>query len=79
MVILWLSRFLLDAWHVPSRHQSYPLGLNHHVAQHSASTADVAAYLTRVCAIPQVSLFYLALITTIARYYLPVFEPQFGS
>ena len=45
MVILVLSAFLPDAWHEPSRHQSYPLGLNHLVAQHSASTADAAAYL----------------------------------
>ena len=44
MAIPFLSGFLLDAWHVPSRHQSYPLGLNHHGAQHSASTADAAAY-----------------------------------
>ena len=45
MVILALSGFLLDAWHEPSMHQSYPLGLNHHGAQHSASTADATAYL----------------------------------
>ena len=48
MAILFLSGFLLDAWHVPSGHQSYPLGLNHHVAQHSASTADAAAYPAHV-------------------------------
>ena len=44
MVILVLSEFLLDAWHVPSRHQSYPLGLIHLVTQHSTSTVDAAAY-----------------------------------
>ena len=48
MAVLVLSTFLLDAWHVPSRHQSYPLGLDHHDVQHSASTADAAAYLARV-------------------------------
>ena len=48
MAILFLSGFLLDAWHVPSGHLSYLLGLDHHVAQHLASTADVAAYLARV-------------------------------
>ena len=47
MVILVLSTFPLDAWHKPLMHQSYPLGLDHHDAQHSASTADAAAYLTR--------------------------------
>ena len=45
MAILFLSGFLLDAWHVPSGHQSYPLGLNHLLTQHSASTAGAAAYL----------------------------------
>ena len=44
MVILALSEFLLDAWHVPSRHQSYPLGLIHPVTQHSMSAVDAAAY-----------------------------------
>ena len=44
MAILVLSEFLLDAWHVPSRHQSYPLGLIHLVAQHSTSTVDAATY-----------------------------------
>ena len=44
MVILVLSEFLLDAWHVPSRHQSYPPGLVHLVARHSTSTVDAAAY-----------------------------------
>ena len=44
MVILALSEFLLNAWHEPSRHQSYPLGLDHHVAQHSTSTVDATAY-----------------------------------
>ena len=44
MVIPALSEFLLDAWHVPSRHQSYPLGLIHLIAQHSTSTVDAAAY-----------------------------------
>ena len=44
MAILVLSEFLLDAWHVPSRHQSYPLGLIHLVAQHSTSTVGAAAY-----------------------------------
>ena len=44
MVILVLSTFLLNALHVPSRHQSYPLGLIHLVAQHSASTVDAATY-----------------------------------
>ena len=44
MAILVLSEFLLDAWHVPSRHQSYPLGLDHHNVQHSTSTVDAAAY-----------------------------------
>jgi len=47
VVILVLSAFLLDALRVPSRHQSYPLGLDHHDVQHSASTADAAAYLAR--------------------------------
>ena len=45
VVLLVLSAFLPDAWHEPLMHQSYPLGLNHHDAQHSASTADAAAYL----------------------------------
>ena len=45
MVILVLSEFLLDAWHVPSGHQSYPLGLDRHKVRHSASTADAAACL----------------------------------
>ena len=45
MAILILAGFLLDAWHVPLRHQSYPLGLGHHVAQYSASTTNAAAYL----------------------------------
>ena len=45
MAIPFLSAFLLDAWHVPLRHQSYQLGLNHHVAQHSTSTAGAVAYL----------------------------------
>ena len=44
MAILVVSESLLDAWHVPSRHQSYPLGLIHLVAQHSASTVDAATY-----------------------------------
>ena len=44
MAILVLSEFLLDAWHVPSRHQSYPLGLIHLVAQHSTSTVGAAAH-----------------------------------
>ena len=48
MVILFLAGFLLDAWHVPLKHQSYPLGLGHHVVQHSASTTDAAAYLAHV-------------------------------
>ena len=43
MAILILSAFLLDAWHVPSGHQSYPLGLDHLDVQHSASTADAAS------------------------------------
>ena len=47
MVILILSGFPLNAWRVPLRHQSYPLGLGHHLIQHSASTADAAAYLAR--------------------------------
>ena len=47
MAILFLSAFLLDAWHVPSGHQSYPLGLNHLIVQHSASIASAAAYLAR--------------------------------
>ena len=46
MLIPFPSAFLLDAWLVPLRHQSYPLGLGHHVAQHSAFTTDAAAYLT---------------------------------
>ena len=46
MTILILAGFLLDAWHVPSGHQSYPLGLDHLAVQHSASTADAAAYPT---------------------------------
>ena len=45
MAIPFLAGFLLDAWRVPLRHQSYPLGLDHHVTRHSASTADAAAYL----------------------------------
>ena len=44
MVILVLFTFLLDAWHEPLMHQSYPRGLDHHDAQHSVSTADAAAY-----------------------------------
>ena len=44
MAILILAGFLLDAWHMPSGHQSYPLGLGHHIAQHSASAAGAAAY-----------------------------------
>ena len=44
MAILVLSEFLLDAWHVPSRHQSYPLGRIHLIAQHSTSTVGAAAY-----------------------------------
>ena len=48
MVIPFLSESPLDAWHVPSRHQSYPLGLDHLAVQHSASTAGAAAYLTHV-------------------------------
>ena len=47
MVILALSGFPLDAWHVPFRHQSYPLGLNHLVVQHSTSTVGAAACLAR--------------------------------
>ena len=47
MVILILSGFPLDAWHEPSRHQSYPLGLVHLVAQHSTSTVGAAACLAR--------------------------------
>ena len=47
MAILVLSEFLLDAWHVPSRHQSYLLGLIHHDVQHSGSTADAATYPAR--------------------------------
>ena len=45
MAILILSVFPLDAWHMPLRHQSYPLGLGHHIVWHLASTADAAAYL----------------------------------
>ena len=45
MVIPALSEFLLDAWHVPSKYQSYPLGLNHLVVQHSTSTVGAAACL----------------------------------
>ena len=48
MAVLLVARFLLDAWHVPSGHQSYPLGLGHLYAQHSASTTDAAAYLAHV-------------------------------
>ena len=44
MVIPFLSAFLLDAWRVPLRHQSYPLGLIHLIAQHSTSTVGAAAY-----------------------------------
>ena len=44
---MWVSGFLLDAWHVPSGHQSYPLGLDHLYAQRSASATDAAAYLAR--------------------------------
>ena len=44
MVILVLSTFPLDAWHEPSGHQSYPLGLVHLIAQHSTSTVDAIAY-----------------------------------
>ena len=47
MAILILSASSLDAWHVPLKHQSYPLGLGHHVVRYSASTADAAAYLAR--------------------------------
>ena len=47
MAILVLSEFLIDAWHVPSRHQSYPLGLDHHDVQHLATTADAATYPAR--------------------------------
>ena len=43
MAILILSVFLLDAWHVPSGNQSYPLGLGHLAVQHSASTAGAAS------------------------------------
>ena len=43
MAILILAGFLLDAWHVPSGHQSYPLGLDHLAVQHSASTAGAAS------------------------------------
>ena len=45
---MWFFGFLPDSWHEPQGHQSYPLGLDHLNAQHSASTADVAAYLTHV-------------------------------
>ena len=44
MVILVLFTFPLDAWHEPLMHQSYPLGLDRHDSQHSAFTADAAAY-----------------------------------
>ena len=44
MVILVLFTFPLDAWHGPLRHQSYPLGLVHLIAQHSTSTVDATAY-----------------------------------
>ena len=37
--------FLLDAWHEPLVHQSYPPVLGYHGAKHSASTAGVVAYL----------------------------------
>ena len=37
--------FLLDAWHEPLVHQSYPPVLGHHSAQHSASAAAVISYL----------------------------------
>ena len=47
MAILILSVSPLDAWHVPLRHQSYPLGLDHLDVQHSASTAGAAAYPAR--------------------------------
>ena len=47
MAVPFLSVFLLDAWHVPLRHQSYPLGLNHLVVQHSTSTVGAAACLAR--------------------------------
>ena len=47
MVIPVLSGFLLDAWHVPLRHQSYPLGLNHLIVQHSTSIVGAAACLAR--------------------------------
>ena len=45
MAILILAEFLLDAWYVPSGHQSYLLGLDHLTVQHSASTADATACL----------------------------------
>ena len=45
MAVPFLSVFFLDAWHVPVRYQSYPLGLGHHVIRHSASIADAAACL----------------------------------
>ena len=47
MAILILAGFLPDAWHVPSRHQSYPLGLDNLAVQHSASTAGAATYPAR--------------------------------
>ena len=43
MAIPFLAGFLLDAWHVPLRHQSYPLGLDHLTIQHLASTAGAAS------------------------------------
>ena len=78
ILIRWVFGSLPGVWHVSWEHQSYLLGLGHLYAQHSASTADAAAYLAHVWAIPQVSLFCPTLVTTIATYYLPVFEPQFG-
>ena len=43
MAIHILAGFLLDAWHVLTGHQSYPLGLDHLNVQHSASTAGAAS------------------------------------
>ena len=45
MAIPFLAGFFLDAWHVPSGHQSYPLGLDHLDVQHSASTDGAATCL----------------------------------
>ena len=62
---------------MPSGHQSYPLGLDHHVARHSASTTDAATYLAHALVVPQASLFCPGLATAITAYYLLAIELQY--